>query len=259
LHVEPLARGFLPVIEVLYRTADLLAIQKPSGISLLADRSGATCLWDTLRDQLAQEGHEPHSVHRIDKGTSGVLLVALTRERQAQLTLSFQRREVRKFYVARVIGDLHLKGYSGTIDLPLAKGRKSRYRVAGPRERIARHGTRWHLTGRTAAGHESVTRLRRIGGDGRHTLLALQPLTGRTHQLRVHLAWIGHPIVGDHLYGKPDAIEQQWPRLALHCHRMIVDGVAITAPLPVEFVSEAARHPSARRGKSGGSKRRVPG
>ncbi len=249
------------MLDVLYRSHDLLAINKPSGISLLSDRSGAPCLWDTLRDELATQGLEPFSIHRIDKGTSGVLLVALSRERQAQLTKAFSEREVRKFYVARVLGDVDLTRSSGVIDLPLTKGRKSRYRVAAPRERIARHGSRWHLSGRHhpsghGEGHDSVSRLRRLAGDGRHTLLALQPLTGRTHQLRVHLAWIGHPILGDHLYGKPESIEQRWPRLALHAHRIVVDGVTITAPLPPEF-RLAARHPSARGGKPRRGRRRT--
>ena len=245
------------MLDVLYRSSDLLAINKPSGISLLSDRSGAPCLWDTLRADLAAQGCEPFSIHRIDKGTSGVLLVALSRERQAQLTKSFADRDVRKFYVARVLGDVDLHGATGIIDLPLTKGRKSRYRVAAPRERITRHGTRWHLSGRHYEGHDSVSRLRRVGGDGRHTLLALQPLTGRTHQLRVHLAWIGYPILGDHLYGKPDSTEQRWPRLALHCHRIIVDGVAIGAPSPSEFRLTSVRHPASRRGESGRSRRRT--
>jgi RluA family pseudouridine synthase len=245
------------VLDVLYRTSDLLAFDKPSGVSLLRDRSGAACLWDALRDELATQGCEPFSIHRIDKGTSGVLLVALTRECQAQLTKSFADREVRKFYVARVLGDVRLDGGTGTIDLPLTKGRKSRYRVAAPRDRITRHAARWHLSGRHSDGHDSVSRLRRIAGDGRHTLLLMQPLTGRTHQLRVHLSWIGHPILGDALYGKPDATEQRWPRLALHCHRIIVDGVAITAPLPAEFRLAAARHPTPRSGKSGGGRSRT--
>jgi tRNA pseudouridine32 synthase/23S rRNA pseudouridine746 synthase/23S rRNA pseudouridine1911/1915/1917 synthase len=245
------------MLDVLYRSSDLLAINKPSGISLLSDRSGAPCLWDSLRADLAEQGCEPFSIHRIDKGTSGVLLVALTRERQAQLTKSFADRDVRKFYVARVLGDVDLHGSSGSIDLPLTKGRKSRYRVAAPRERIALHGTRWHLSGRHHEGHDSVSRLRRIGGDGRHTLLALQPLTGRTHQLRVHLAWIGHPILGDHLYGKPDSPEQRWPRLALHCHRIVVNGIAIVAPLAPEFRLASLRHPASRRGEAGRGRRRT--
>jgi 23S rRNA-/tRNA-specific pseudouridylate synthase len=245
-------------LDVLYRTSDLLAIDKPSGVSLLADRSGAPCLWDELRNELAPL--EPLSVHRIDKGTSGVLLIALTRARQAQLTQAFQRREVRKFYLARVGGDLDLGGHTGLIDLPLTKGRKSRYRVAGLRERITRRNQHWRLSGRSIAGHDSVSRLRRIGGGNGQTVLLLQPLTGRTHQLRVHLSWIGFPILGDHLYGKPAASEQAWPRLALHCHRIIVDGVSITAPPPAELIggSAAAREPRTGRRKSRGGNAGVP-
>ncbi len=235
------------MIEVLYRSADLLAINKPSGISLLADRSGAACLWDVLREELAATQAEPFAVHRIDKGTSGVLLVALSRERQSELTRAFTHHAVRKFYVARVVGAMNLAGGTGTIDLPLMKGRKSRYRVAGPREHIARRGGRWSLNRASDRGHASVTRLRRLAGDGTHTLLAVQGLTGRAHQLRVHLAWIGFPIAGDHLYGKPTAPEQRWPRLALHCHRVVVDGLTITAPLPPSLTASiAAGHPRAR-------------
>jgi len=180
-----------------------------------------------------------------------VLLIALTRSRQAHLTQAFQRKGIRKFYLARVSGALDLGGHTGTIDLPLTKGRKSRYRVAGLRDRITRRNQHWRLSGRTANGHDSVSRMRRIGGDRDQTLLLLQPLTGRTHQLRVHLSWIGFPILGDRLYGKPDTNEQIWPRLALHCHRIIVDGVAITAPPPPElFSSASARQPRAGRGKS---------
>lgn len=91
-------------------------------------------------------------------------------------------------------------------------------------------------------------------------MLLLQPLTGRTHQLRVHLSWIGFPILGDQLYGKPETNEQAWPRLALHCHRIIVDGVAITAPPPAELMANStpAREPRAGRRKSGGGKAGMP-
>jgi 23S rRNA-/tRNA-specific pseudouridylate synthase len=246
------------MLDVLYRTTELIAINKPTGISLLADRSGAPCLWDEIRAGLAPL--DPLPVHRIDKGTSGVLLIALTRAHQSHLTQAFQRRDVRKFYVARIAGDLDLDGHTGHIDLPLTKGRKSRYRVAGLRERITRRNQRWRLSGRAAEGHESISRLRRIGGSDRQTVLLLQPLTGRTHQLRVHLSWIGFPILGDRLYGNPDANEQAWPRLALHCHRIVFDGISITAPPPAELIAGSApvREPRARSRKTGGGNAGVP-
>ena len=246
------------MLDVLYRSSDLLAIDKPSGISLLSDRSGAPCLWDTLRDELAAQGCEPFSIHRIDKGTSGVLLVALTRERQAQLTKSFADRDVRKFYVARVLGDVNLGGSTGTIDLPLTKGRKSRYRIAAPRERITRHGSRWHLSGRHHEGHDSVSRLRRIGGDGRHTLLALQPLTGRTHQL-TRAPRVDRPSDSR----RPSLWQTRRGRTAVAASgaciatAIVVDGIAIEAPMPAEFRLASTRHPTARRGESGRGRRRA--
>ena len=168
------------MLDVLYRSSDLLAINKPSGISLLSDRSGAPCLWDTLRDELAAQGCEPFSIHRIDKGTSGVLLVALTRERQAQLTKSFADRDVRKFYVARVLGDVDLDGSTGhhrpAVDErtqePLPRcGTARAHRPAG----ITLASERTHHE-----GHDSVSRLRRMGG-GRPPHAARAATADRPH------------------------------------------------------------------------------
>lgn len=218
---------------------DLLVIDKPANISLLADRSGAANLWDMLVGELGPS-RRPYLVHRLDKGTSGVLLVATTQERQRHLTKAFEARLVRKYYVARLAdtADLQLSG-TGRIDLPLRKGRKSRYRVAGRREDIERTGSNWRLAATAVdpqgkPSHPSATRWRHLGGER----ALLQPLTGRTHQLRVHLSWLGWPLRGDHLYGRPDQPAQQWPRLALHCHRLIVPGVgSFRASAPQEFLT----------------------
>jgi RluA family pseudouridine synthase len=230
------------VLNVLFRNDEFLALNKPSGVSLFADRSGEPNLWDALKEQLAQDQQVPRSVHRLDKGTSGVLLVAFTRSAQRELNRALNpaiaAATVRKFYLARASGDLHLDG-TGEVDLPLRKGRKSRYRVAGPREAIHREADIWRLGGAAEPGYESQTRLRRLNSIGADTLLVLAPKTGRTHQLRVHLSWIGHPIRGDHLYGRPDSDAQRWPRLALHCHRMVFEVAqtrySIVAPIPENF------------------------
>ena len=124
---------------VLYRDEHLLIIDKASGVPLFADRGGAEPLWPQL-----QALGPVRQVHRIDKGTSGVLAVALSRSCQQLLTRAFGAHEVGKFYIAGVAGRLTLRG-SGRIDLPLRPGRKSRYRVAGARERIRRDGNRWVL------------------------------------------------------------------------------------------------------------------
>lgn len=217
------------MIEILHRDAGLAVLNKPAGISLLADRSGAPCLWDALPDLL---GERPMLVHRLDKGTSGTLLVALSAEVQKRLTRAFQRREIHKFYLARVIGGLQTQG-TRRIDLPLKKGRKSRYRIAAQRVTIIRDPAGWRLTTPTDDGHPSLTRLRTLSAQPASSLLMLSPLTGRTHQLRVHLSWIGHPIMGDQLYGRPSSPAQQAPRLLLHCHRLVVPGIgAFSATVP---------------------------
>ena len=210
-------------IQLIYHDDRLAVIDKPADVALLADRSGAPCLWDSLPEIL---GGRPYLAHRLDKGTSGVLLVARDAERQRELTRAFQQRRVRKFYLLWVAGNFP-GGHTFEIDLPLRKGRKSRYRVAGPREHIRESAAGWHLEGGAdgAGGHDSLTRVRCLARRGGHSLLLAMPRTGRTHQLRVHLAWIGFPILGDHLYGRPAAPEQQAPRLQLHCRRITVPGL----------------------------------
>ena len=144
------------MLSVLFRNDDFLALDKPSVGSRVAVRAGDANRWDELKDQLAQEQKTPRSVHRLDKGTSGVLLVALTRSTQRELNRAFNPgtdgRSIRKFYVARAMGNFDLSG-TGAIDLPLRKGRKSRYRVAGPRETIHREGDAWRLRGGAEAGY----------------------------------------------------------------------------------------------------------
>jgi len=235
-----------PAIDAItvWRDAGLLVLDKPSGLPVLADRSGGPCLWDALATTLAPAGVRPLQVHRIDKGTSGLLLVALEREVQRRLTRAFGEGEVGKGYAAVTAAPLERKG-SARIDLPLARGRKSRYRVAGDREAIRRRqlGPWSHyylpraarLEGKKALA--ATTLVRTIREDGSRALLAVRPLTGRTHQIRVHLAWIGGPLLGDHLYGAPRDPAQQAPRLALHCHRLTLpplDGRprVFRAPLP---------------------------
>jgi tRNA pseudouridine32 synthase/23S rRNA pseudouridine746 synthase len=208
-------------VQIIHRDDNLVVVNKPADVSLLADRSGAECLWDSLPNLL---GCKPYLVHRLDKPTSGVLAVALNPQTQKTLTRLFAQRRIGKYYLARVLGD---PGPAGTIDLPLRKGRKSRYRVAGQRADIVERNGRWALAagdGDRADGHESLTRFRRLAKSEGNTLLLLAPKTGRTHQLRVHLSWIGHPILGDQLYGNPKDTAQQADRLYLHAHRLALPG-----------------------------------
>ncbi|MCR9278518.1 MAG: RNA pseudouridine synthase [Pseudomonadaceae bacterium] len=218
-------------LEILSETDDLWVLNKPSGISLLADRSGAGCLWDQVKAQLGKA----YLVHRLDKGTSGVLLIAKTQACQSNLTRAFQARLIGKHYVASVVGDWSARS-TRIIDLPLRKGRKSRYRVAGERENIKLRGSTYEVSPGQPDGKVSTTRVRRLKQLPERTLVSAKPTTGRTHQLRVHLAWVGYPIVGDHLYGKPDDPRQRASRLALHCHKLVLPtSDTFVAPLADDF------------------------
>ena len=217
-------------LEILCESDDVLVLYKPSGVSVLADRSGAPCLLDAIRE----ERPAARLVHRIDKGTSGVLVLATSRTAQRRISQAFARREVGKHYVAQVTGHVP-RGTSLRIELPLKPGRKNRFRVAGLREEIRASRGGWSIAD-AGEGAASATRVRVLGlsrsGPAR-SMLAVQPLTGRTHQIRVHLAWVGHAVVGDGLYGVPDSAEQKASRLMLHAHRVVLPGYGtFVAPLP---------------------------
>lgn len=202
---------------------ELLVINKPPGLSVLRDRSGTLDLWQ----RLSAEYGKLYPVHRIDKATSGLLLVARNQALQSALTRHFTQRSARKIYLADVHGTLSLAG-TGYVDLPLRKGRKSRYRVAAQRDTIVRQGNRW-LVHAAESGSAALTKLRVLNRSRDRTRLLLKPLSGRTHQLRVHLAWIGHGIIGDPLYGKREgasAGDRPPPtqRMMLHAARLTIPG-----------------------------------
>lgn len=205
-------------IPIVHSDDALLVIDKPAGLSVLADRSGAPELWPWLVEQGATR-----LVHRIDKGTSGLLLVARTRSCQRHLTRAFAERRVVKLYLAGCSGDPGARG-TALIDLPLRPGRKSRYRVAGQRAEIQHAPSGWTMAETQPGGKPSQTRIRRVAAGSARSWYVARPLTGRRHQIRVHFAWIGHPLLGDRLYGRPDDPGQVWPRLALHAHRLAIPG-----------------------------------
>jgi tRNA pseudouridine32 synthase/23S rRNA pseudouridine746 synthase/23S rRNA pseudouridine1911/1915/1917 synthase len=219
---------------VVHEDADVLAIDKPPGLSVLGDSSAGDLL-----AMAAAAGEELRPVHRIDKVTSGLVLLAKTAAAHAHLTRQFNARTVEKTYLAVVEpGELPDQG---TIDLPLTTGRKNRVRVAARREAIRREGDTWIVGKRdvlaTGRVYPSETRFTRLWeGEGR-ALLAVRPSSGRRHQIRVHLAWIGHPIAGDPLFAPKGSAEM---RTLLHSWRLVFDSqdgrrVSIEAPLDAEF------------------------
>lgn len=241
-------------LNIIFQDKELAAIDKPSGVSMLKDRNGEECLWDILKKSFEQK---PYLVHRLDKGTSGVNLIALNQGIQKKLTKCFQEKEVTKIYLAICVGKPDQA--TGVIDLPLCKGRKSRYRVAGNRSDIVckvKHGKHhWVLAdqGNNPSSNSdsfgnkqafpSITNYTTLYSNGDYSLVVLKPETGRTHQIRVHMSWIGCALLGDHLYGSPKSESQAAERLALHSYlirlpkKIGLEQTEFTAPIP-KFIKE---------------------
>jgi len=202
----------------------LLAVAKPSG--LLCQSGLGPTLADSLLERARRHWPTAQLVHRLDRDTSGLILVALTSELHRALSCLFAERRVQKRYVADVWGVPAQA--EGLIELPIAK-RQHRPPLYGVDPGGKACATRWQLMGRSS-------------GCSR---LELEPLTGRSHQLRVHLQAIGHPILGDPLYG-PDAsasLAAPIQRLHLHAaglgftHPNSGQPLQFTAPTPFELPS----------------------
>jgi 23S rRNA pseudouridine1911/1915/1917 synthase len=233
---------------VLYADERLVALAKPPGLSLATRPSepGAAVarLLDALPSLEARElGLSPETtwlVHRLDVGTSGLVLLARSRDAHAELVQAFALRQVDKRYLALVWG--HPRPLLGRWDAPLGPDRRDR------RKMMVAEG------GRTASSEYRV-----LGRAPHVALLVLHPLTGRTHQLRVHAAHAGHPIVGDDFYGGPRhrAVKQSLLRAALqpgrpllHSWRLVLPArrggqeLRLEAPLPDDFAEVLAALPA---------------
>ena len=236
-------------LEVLYEDGDLAIINKPAGMMVHAG-AGATedarnrgTLVNALLHHFATlsgVGGEmrPGIVHRLDKETSGLIVVAKNDEAHRKLAEQFSRREVKKTYIALVHG--WLKKDSGTISASISRDRVRRTRM-----------TTRQSGGREAISHYKV--LRRIESSyGKFTLVEVKIDTGRTHQIRVHLSSLGHPVVGDALYGAPRELharrenQRKLPTIGLHrtflhakqlelSHPSTGKKIALGAPLPEEL------------------------
>ncbi|HEY0955661.1 MAG TPA: pseudouridine synthase [Roseateles sp.] len=193
-------------MKIVHADDRLVVVDKPAGLLSVPGRTEPDCA--SARVQALYP--DALVVHRLDQATSGLLLFARGTVAQRELSADFAERRVGKLYVAVVAGILE---GGGLIDLPLAADWPKRPRQQVDHERGKPSQTRWRVLGHT----------------GPHTRVALEPLTGRSHQLRVHMASLGHAIVGDALYAAPD-IAAASPRLLLHASELRVAGHHFMSP-----------------------------
>jgi len=206
-----------PWLPVIHHDRDLLVVDKPSGLLSVPGRQPG---WQDCALLRARRDHPTiYDVHRLDMDTSGLLVLATRRKAEVALKQQFEARTVAKRYLARVWGQ---PNEQGVIDLSLT-------RLGGlpPRNAVDPTG-----------GKPAVTHYRVLERDPDSALLLLEPRTGRSHQLRVHLEAIGHPILGDRIYG-PAAVVAAAPRLLLHAWQLELDHpysgerMKLEAPAPV--------------------------
>lgn len=191
-----------PWLDIVHEDERIILCDKPSGLLTVPgkDPSLADCLEARVQ---ARRPDRPDTkvVHRLDKDTSGLLLLAYDKQALGALGSQFEHRRVEKYYVARVWGEV--AGGEGLVDLPLATDWENKPRQRVDHERGRPSQTRWQVIAR----EPGITRLK------------LVPLTGRTHQLRVHMLALGHPILGDSFYAPPEAVAAA-DRLQLHAEML---------------------------------------
>jgi len=201
---------------ILHHDHEVILVDKPAG--LLSVPGKGPELADCLISRLQAVFPDALLVHRLDRDTSGVMIFALTPHAQRHLGLQFEKRYTKKTYIARVWGRLAEK--TGTVDLPLNVDWPNR-----PRQMVDHEN-----------GRQAVTDWRLVRASDTESRVRLMPRTGRSHQLRVHMLEIGHPILGDPFYATGPA--RAFPRLMLHSETLQFrhpdggKGTRVTAPCP---------------------------
>ncbi|MDO8659122.1 MAG: RluA family pseudouridine synthase [Candidatus Parcubacteria bacterium] len=222
-------------IKILYEDANILVIDKPSGISVHGDgRSKEKTLVDWILKNYPKmknvgepmgEIVRPGIVHRLDKETSGVLILAKNQKAHEFLKEQFQNRTIKKVYNAIVSG--HFKNERGVINKPIGRSPVD---------------FRRHLAGRGARGElrEAITEYKVLKNLGEFTYIEVKPKTGRTHQIRVHMKYLNHPVVCDSLYNPSGPCPKELKRLGLHALSVEFKDlkgktVKVESPLPLQF------------------------
>lgn len=217
--MEPYNPPSEPWLHILYQDAHIMVVNKPSGLLSVPGRLEEHR--DSVMTRIQRDFPQAESVHRLDMATSGVIVVALNKAAERELKRQFREREPSKRYVARVWG--HPAAEKGLIDLPLICDWPNR-----PKQMVS------HELGKPAQTEYEVLE---YAADNSARVL-LKPITGRSHQLRVHLLALGHPILGDRFYAHEAALAMA-ARLQLHAESLTIThpvfGSSMTFRQPAEF------------------------
>ncbi|QIZ75450.1 bifunctional tRNA pseudouridine(32) synthase/23S rRNA pseudouridine(746) synthase RluA [Ferrimonas lipolytica] len=190
-----------PYLPLIHQDDDIIVVDKPSGLLSVPGRELAHK--DSVYNRAKEQFGEVFDVHRLDMSTSGIIIVALRKDAERELKRQFRDRETSKSYLARIWG--HPEHNEGEVDLPLICDWPNR-----PLQKVCYE-----------TGKPSQTLYRVIEQDKHSSLVELIPVTGRSHQLRVHMQALGHPILGDALYAHDDALAAS-DRLLLHAHKLTI-------------------------------------
>ena len=188
-----------PYLSIVYQDDDLLIVNKPSGLLTVPGKDPKHA--DCLIARINRVFPTAKIVHRLDMATSGIICLAMHKEAHRNLSIQFQDRKTAKRYIARVFGKLEQE--TGSVDLPLICDWPNR-----PKQMVDHDN-----------GKPSLTHFKVLEYEQNATRVELTPITGRSHQLRVHMLSLGHPILGDKLYAHPEAFAMA-PRLQLHAEML---------------------------------------
>ncbi len=188
-------------IKIIYENKDFIVILKPEGILTIKGR-GSLSFEKTVVDYLREKYHQIFVVHRLDKDTSGIILFAKNKTAHKNFSSKFEKREIKKFYLVLVYGNIKEDFFE--IKLPLREYSSGRVGICEEKGKMA------------------ITQFKVLKRFENYTLLEASPITGKRHQIRVHLYARGHPVVGDKFYGD---IKRQmvYPRMMLHSYKIEFD------------------------------------
>lgn len=208
--MEPYNPPAAPWLNILWQDESIIVVNKPSGLLSVPGRTPEHK--DSVMTRIQRDYPAAESVHRLDMATSGIIVVALTKAAERELKRQFREREPKKTYVARIWG--RLEPETGMVDLPLICDWPNR-----PKQKVCFETGKPAQTGYEVLEYEeNATRVR------------LFPVTGRSHQLRVHMLALGHPILGDRFYAHDEA-RAAAPRLQLHAEALSVTHPANGKPM----------------------------